>query len=216
MWQQQWRRNQKYKAKGFTFLLATASLYLFKTNGYGLGWNMHKTFAGIFHTQIIIVVTNYFIYKRIFWCCSSVNTRFCVDDTLTAAGRSVSKTNTFRPVWVQYQHTIIFCYHGRKNLAEQTTQLFEVKVTSVASDGYVFEATDECTLQDLAFLGLPFQFRRQCHRINYYFLLWGRGELGFNKLCSKLQSIIGLEGDRPYSSYLSLSLRNNSRCFNPR
>jgi len=163
-----------------------------------------QNFAGIFHTQIIIVVTNYVIYKRIFWCCSSVNTRFCVDDTLTAAGRSVSKANTFRPVWVQYQHTIILCYHGRKNLAEQTTQLFEVKVTSVASDGYVFQATNVCTLQDLAFLGLPFQFRRQCHRINLYPLLWGRDELGFNKLCSKLKSIIGLEGDRP--QFISQSL----------
>lgn len=86
-------------------------------------------------------------------------------------------------------------------MAEQTTQLFEVKVTSVASHGYVFQATNVCTLQNLALLCLPFQFRR---KMNFYFLLWGRGELGFNKLCSKLKSITVLEGDRP--QFISQSL----------
>jgi hypothetical protein len=176
---------------------------------------MHNTLAGIFHTQIIIFAANYFLYKRIFWCCSSVNTRFCVNDAFTAAGRSASKINTFRPVWVQYQHTIILCYHGRKNLAEQTTQLFEVKVISAASGGYVFQAANVCTLQTLALLVLPFQFRRQCHRIKFYFLLQGRGELWFNKLCSKLKSITGLEDDRPQFIPQSLTQRV-LQVFNPR
>jgi hypothetical protein len=89
---------------------------LFKTNRYALTWNMDNTLVGIFHAQIMIFVTNYFLYERIFWCCSSVNSCFCVNDTFAARGWSVSKINTLRPVRVQYQHTIILCYHGQNEV----------------------------------------------------------------------------------------------------
>jgi hypothetical protein len=89
---------------------------LFKTNRYALTWNMDNTLVGIFHTQIMIFVTNYFLYQQIFWCCSSVNPYLRVNDTFAATGRSASKINTLRPVWVQYQHTIILCYHGQNEV----------------------------------------------------------------------------------------------------
>ena len=67
---------------------------------------------------------------------------------------------------MHYQHTIILSYHGqnevgvRKNLAQQTTQLFEVKVKRIALDGYVYQATNVCNITGSCIFRSPVQISK--------------------------------------------------------